>query len=57
MTDDTLPAADADHDCLEWLTDGRDDPALPDYITHHECRVCGEWFEHDTETGEYQVDR
>jgi len=56
-TPDELPPSDADHDCLDYLDEGRNDPMLPPFIIHHECLVCGEFWEHDTETGEYEVDR
>mgnify|MGYP006268978371 CR=1 FL=1 len=45
------------HDCRDNLSEGRTDPALPPHIQHHECLICGEFFERDTETGEIEVDR
>ena len=52
-----LPPADEEHDCLDYLDDGRNDPATPEHIVHYECLVCGEWFEFDTEDGTHEVDR
>jgi hypothetical protein len=45
------------HDCIDNLSEGRSDPCMPPHILHHECRVCGEYYEQDTETGTYEVDR
>lgn len=47
---------DPDHDCLDNLGEGRNDPATPDHIIHYTCGVCGEFWEFDTETGEHTVD-
>jgi hypothetical protein len=45
-----------DHDCMDNLMEPMDDPYLPPYIEKYECGICGQWFELDTETGEYTVD-
>lgn len=43
-------------DCTGSLMLAGDDPALPPHVNKYECRDCGEWYDHDTETGELEVD-
>jgi len=45
-----------EHDCTNHLSESADDPALPPHITPYECDVCGQWFEHDDQTNELEVD-
>lgn len=44
------------NDCGGMLVSTGEDPALPEHITKFECEVCGEWYDHDEESGSWEID-
>jgi hypothetical protein len=47
---------DCEHTCQGNLQEMASDPALPPQIDVYQCRVCGEWWHHNRETGEVERD-